>query len=335
MSDATVPYSQLRQQRRLDLAASLPLAMPLAMHVETSNICNFACRMCPVSFPDYEQVVGGLTSLPFDIIDRMFADLTAAGGQLKTLKLYGEGEPLVRKDIAAVIEAARGRGAAERIEITTNGSALTGRVARQLIASGLTYLRVSIYGVTEEQHRFVTQSKVPLATIRKNVERMQALKRELGATHPIVYVKLIDRGASEENRLFREQYAGIADEIAIEPGMNWNSYEERDLVQVTSLARPTRSERRVCPYPFYTLVVKANGDVVCCCVDWNKHTRVGNLHERGIMQIWNGPELRAFRLQHLRGERAANPSCRSCTFFHESPDNLDALPEGQFERVIG
>ena len=336
VSDDLPKYSSLRQLPRMDLARSLPLAHPLALHVEASNLCNFSCRMCPVSFDDYVEVVGGLTSLPFEAIEGLFTDLASHGtGRLKVLRLYGEGEPLLRKDIAHLVECANARGVAERIEITTNASALTEQVGRQLIASGLSYLRVSIYGVTEPEHRTITRSKVPLATIQKNIARFQELKRELGSEKPILYVKMIDRGNDHDNTTFRAQYSGIADEVAIEQAMNWDSYEGRDLLGTVSPVRQPNTQRQVCPYPFYSLVVKANGDVVCCCVDWSKHTKVGNILQSGFWDIWHGHALRDIRRLHLSRDKARNASCRNCTYFHNTPDNLDGIPASDFAAALG
>lgn len=82
-------------------------------------------------------------------------------------------------------------------------------------------------------------------------------------------------------------------------------------------------------------MIKANGDVVACCADWNKATAIGNIHEERFSEIWRGERLRAFRRMHLEGRRTENPSCAGCWFLGTQPDNLDAIPPHEFDRVLG
>lgn len=341
MTSAQLPirstYAQLRDRARPSIADRLPLEAPFALNLETTNACNFKCRMCPVSFDDYEQAVGGIATIPLARIERLFDEI-AGWSPLKVLRVHSEGEPLVNKDIAAVVRAANDRRIAERVELTTNGSALTERAAAALIDAELTYLRVSVYGATDERHRFVTQSKIPVERIRKNVQAMRRLRDERGRALPWIYVKMLDSKDERENQAFFDAYRPIADEVELEQPMDWNSFDSRDLIGAAYLSnKPSAKQatRQVCAYPFYSLVIKANGDVVACCVDWNKLTKVGNIHEQTLREIWRGAELRAFRRMQLERRRHENPSCRKCTFFLDVPDDLDGIPAADFERVLG
>jgi radical SAM protein with 4Fe4S-binding SPASM domain len=47
-----------------------------------------------------------------------------------------------------------------------------------------------------------------------------------------------------------------------------------------------------CPYPWSTMVILGNGDVMGCCVPG---TKVGNLRDSTIEQIWKGDAMREFR----------------------------------------
>ena len=269
--------------------------------------------MCPVSFDDWETVVGGITKIPFAAIETLYADLAgmSPGSRLKVIRFYGEGEPMLDKDLTRSIRLAHEMDITERTEVTSNGSALTENVGRNLIDSGLTYLRISIYGVTEERQKYITQTNISAERVYQNVCQFRNLRDRLGSATPFLYVKMIDTGAVEEQQLLRERYEAVADEIMIEPAMDWDSYDNRNLLQLASPGSKTtpRQGKKACPYPFYSLVIKANGDVVACCVDWNKHTAVGNIHRERFSEIWNGERLRNFRRMHLEGRRHENASC--------------------------
>jgi radical SAM protein with 4Fe4S-binding SPASM domain len=295
--------------------------------------------MCPVSFDDWEESVGGIVNMSIELHQKIIDDLLELGNgtKLRALKLYSEGEPFIDPFLIEKIKMSR--PIAERIEITSNGSALTEQKSRALIAAGLDYLRVSIYAIDPERHERVTQSKVAPERIRKNIETLRRLRDEAGLAKPYIYAKIIDTG-NDENQRFLDLYRPIADEIAIEFPTNWNSYENRDLLGAFMKSgvqdvKPESGEvKQVCAYPFYTMVIKANGDVVACCVDWNKSTRVGNVRNNSLAEIWFGEELRDFRRMHLERRKHENPSCGNCTFYNALPDNLDQLTPARVTEIL-
>lgn len=75
-------------------------------------------------------------------------------------------------------------------------------------------------------------SACPL-TIRfsgQNVKAFRELRDRLGSQRPFLYVKVIDSGDPEEGRLLRDRYGSIADETLVEPAMDWDSFEGRELL---------------------------------------------------------------------------------------------------------
>jgi radical SAM protein with 4Fe4S-binding SPASM domain len=148
---------------------------------------------------------------------------------------------------------------------------------------------------------------------------------------------MLDR-LNAENELFLEMYKGIADEVCIEEAMNWSGYEERKLLEnlynynneKLGLIQP-KKQRKACSYPFYTLAINPDGDVVCCCVDWTRSTKLGNVREQTLKEIWNSDSLKRFQIMHLEGNRHLNAACRSCETLNRCPeaDNIDNVPVEQ------
>ena len=344
MSAASTPYSQLRNFQRPSLAPILPLPLPMGMFIEPTNQCNFKCRFCPESFDDYTEKVGGRAHMSFELFERVVAQIKELG-RLKVLRFYMLGEPLLHPDLVRMIKLAVDAGITDRTELTTNATALTADKSRALLESGLDYLRVSIYAANQERNERVTQSKIPIKRIYENVKTFRRLRDEAGKTAPVLYVKMIDSCSGEENEAFLKMYQPIADECVLEKPMNWNGFENRDLLG-TAYAGEAEKEalgarelypfhKRVCPFPFYTAVINANGDVTACCVDWNKKTCVGNVNEATFGEIWRGERAREFRRMHLDGRRHENESCRNCTYLYTSPDNLDDVTPDDYARILG
>jgi radical SAM protein with 4Fe4S-binding SPASM domain len=239
---------------------------------------------------------------------------------------------------------------AQNIIVTSNGSAITEKNAIALLDSGLTHLRVSIYGMDEEFHRKITGSTITPTQVHTNIARLRALRDARGIQTPHIYVKMI--GTSETHsqlERFREIYSGVADEVNVENPINWNGFNDNDLVGALdpqhecdlSLVQgwhkqkgQSNRHKQICTTPFLSLNVKSDGIVTICIVDWNKGTAVGDITQESLADIWHGERLRAFRRMHIEGRRAENPSCRNCQVLYNSPDNIDALAAADAERLL-
>lgn len=137
---------------------------------------------------------------------------------------------------------------------------------------------------------------------------------------------------TDENKLFLNLYKDISDEVIIEEPMNWSSYQKRNLLSgiynIDQLNQIKLKEpRKVCPYPFYTLAVQSDGDVVVCCVDWSRHTKVGDIRSQKLKEIWEGEALKSLQKLHLEGKRYNNKACQNCEILNCCPDvdNIDYM----------
>jgi radical SAM protein with 4Fe4S-binding SPASM domain len=200
--------------------------------------------------------------------------------------------------------------------------------------SRLDYLRVSIYGGTEASHKSTTQSTLRLSQIKDNILGLKRFRDERGLKFPFIYIKMIESASADDNLQFKQMFCEVGDEVLLEPAMNWNDPDEGDLSgssKETALAKQYfAAPKAVCPFPFYTLVIHSDLKVSVCCVDWNKQTVVGNLRTESLGEIWTGDSLRQFRLKHLERKRHELAGCKSCTYLHTAPDNIDALTKDVF-----
>lgn len=321
-------YSALRQRERIDLQAAVPLDGPLAVYIEPTNICNFRCIFCPESFADYEEQSGGLFRLTPTDFGRI-ADEIEAIGTVQTLNFYMMGEPFANKYLIDFIVEAKRRVLGRQLIVTSNGSLLKPDHYAALCASGLDYLRISIYGPNETSHRHNTGSPIKLARIRDNVAALKAYRDAHGHNRPNIYMKMIESENAAENEEFMHYFAGIGDEVLIEPVMNWNDPDQGTLAQIDPVALRERhyfaNKKNACPFPFYTLVIHSDLKVSACCVDWDKKTVIGDLRTSSLKEIWTGEALRTLQLRHLEKRRSELPGCRNCTYLHTAPDNLDSL----------
>jgi len=327
------PYSSLRVLNRLDLTKAIPLAGPLTIYLEPTNICNFKCVYCPESLDNYKEAAGGRFQLSLDDFKAIAPQIKDLG-TVKTLNFYMMGEPFVNKQLTQFVSIAKAATISERVIVTSNGTLVRPHIYKDICDSGLDYLRVSIYGSNEDAHKANTQSPFRLSLIKENILGLKQFRDQLGQRRPFIYIKMIESPNPDDNVEFRRMFAEVGDELFIEPAMNWNDPENNNFLGAakdTPLNKQYFSAKKeVCPFPFYTLVIHSDLRVSVCCVDWNKQAVVGNLRHESLSDIWKGDNLRAFQLKHLQRKRHELSGCSTCTYLHTAPDNIDSLTDSVF-----
>ena len=334
-------YSKLRDLKRLSIEKLLPLNFPFSIYIETNNRCNFRCRYCPMSRVDYAKISGGFKTMGLFEFEKICQDIKA-GGKLKVLRFYFMGEPLLNPRLPEMIKMACRMKLADRTELTSNGTLLSAAKSKEIISSGLDYLRISISSVDQRRHKHITQTNVRVDKIYNNIKRFRQIRDKTKSKKPFLYVKMLDSLNDAENSRFLQMYRKIADEAAIEKLMNWDNYNDYNFLEAAYGRKKIPDSKKlyphhksVCPFPFYNLMISVNGDVTACCVDWNKATRVGNVFKEPLKSIWNGDKMRDLRCLHILRKRDLNPSCRNCQFLFTVPDNLDHMPESQIKAIVG
>jgi radical SAM protein with 4Fe4S-binding SPASM domain len=311
------PYTQLRASRpRLKPSEMLTLGAPLSVFVEPTNVCNFACPVCPESFPEFDKQAGYYGRMSPATWKRVLSELRTVK-DLRVLRFWGIGEPTLNADLPRMISEAA--GIAERTELATNGSLLALRAAG-IINSGLHYLRVSVYSTTESGYEIESGSRYKLSGIVDNVREFRTVREALGSKTPWICAQFVS-SHPEEAPAFERQWEGIADEARVEILHNWGGNDSR-LVQ---LAKPKPEARKVCSKPFYELFIKANGDVSACCLEWDGSLKIGSIATQSLREIWRGERMREIRALHLSGRRSQLSMCRDCSFIQEQPDNMDSV----------
>jgi radical SAM protein with 4Fe4S-binding SPASM domain len=298
-----IPYSKLQTLPRLDLALCVPLQKPLTLYIEPTNRCNLKCDFCPHSIDDFRERAGYHQHMDIALYRKIIDEI--ADYNLHAIKLHFFGESLLHPDICHIVALAK--MVCPRVELTTNGILLTEARAKELLYAKLDYLRISYY---DDIPNILQQH------VQFNVARLFKLRTgEL----PFICVKVFDK---EQFEVAYALYKDISDEIAIEGFHSMGS----DLVHLGDVS----GIKKACAYPFYNLVIKANGDVVPCCVAWEQSLVVGNINNEKLIDIWNGEKLEAIQRLHLEGRRSELAACANCNTLFICPDSVDELSIEEF-----
>ncbi len=121
------------------------------LRLSVTDRCNFRCVYCmPAEGLDFGP---NSTLLTFEEIERLVR-LMAAGG-VRRVRLTG-GEPLVRRDLPALVARLSAIEGVDQVVMTTNGHQL-GRCAEALREAGLTGLTVSLDSLDEARFAQITR----------------------------------------------------------------------------------------------------------------------------------------------------------------------------------
>jgi MoaA/NifB/PqqE/SkfB family radical SAM enzyme len=150
-------------------------ADPVCLYLETTNRCNLPCTTCPRTFEELEPAANMSFELFRSIVDQY--------PNIARVVLHGIGEPMMVPNLPRMIRYLKARET--YVLFNTNGTLLNERRGRELIASGLDELRVSLDAAEPEGFAAVRGRDV-FERIVENVRVFRALQRALGAERPLV-----------------------------------------------------------------------------------------------------------------------------------------------------
>jgi MoaA/NifB/PqqE/SkfB family radical SAM enzyme len=324
---------------RARLMDRLPLPKPLSLFIEPTNICNFRCVMCVHGSENTRNDLKPFMDIDMALYGRIIRELQEWDGpRLKLLRLTILGEPLLNKNIVDMIKIAKQCDVAECVDLFTNASVLTPDLAEQLVDSGLDRIRFSIYAVDEERHAKVTaQKRFTPKAIHGNIKRLREIRDAKHVQTPYMLIKMFD-AYGPENDMFFSMYRDIADEIDLEKVHNATRYTNNDLVNKfydnTECAKRTNDayftnlhELKACPRPFMALCIDSLANVLMCTLDAPRYTKIANLNDITLRDVWFGNTLFEFRKMQLEGRLHENKMCARCDWFKLFPqeDNVDGF----------
>jgi radical SAM protein with 4Fe4S-binding SPASM domain len=148
---------------------------PTHLTLDVTNICNLKCPLCPtgVGAPGRKKGMMPLTTYK-KIIDEI-------GTYLVSIDLFNWGEPLLNRDVSAMIAYAHSRHIVT--SLSSNFQHFSEAAAEQLISSGLDILILSIDGASQESYEKYRVG----GNFRQAIDHISLLvkkKRDLRSAHP-------------------------------------------------------------------------------------------------------------------------------------------------------
>jgi radical SAM protein with 4Fe4S-binding SPASM domain len=257
---------------------------------------------------------------PIGLIDTRFFERVvrqAASLGCKEIRLFNFGEPLLHPDIVNLVSLTVNAGLAAVLQ--TNGLLLDEPMTRQLLHAGLRYIGVSTNGLTDAEYAMVRPG-FALADLRDRIKRTRAAAQSEGIPLHIHLTAQILAESTTERRAdihqFVNSWKGLPDSISVSGLSRYESIaypKDGRLIKRADDPAPRRPDSEVnCTEPFDRMIIKWDGRVTPCCVDFDATYVLGDATKTPLDVIWQAAPARQLRAIVQSHAYDQSPLCREC-----------------------
>jgi sulfatase maturation enzyme AslB (radical SAM superfamily) len=291
------------------------------LYIETSGVCNLACRFCA-----YSKKQDGKVIMPIATFRQVVDQATVIGFHEFGLTPL-TGEPFMDPGFMTKLGTLDERPDVSGYHFYTNFIVPDrADIASLATLTRLQYVHISLYGHDPGSFQAVTRRSH--SAYLRLVRNLETLHEVLRATAPHPWIRMswrttpeFDPDRAPVSRL-HEIVQAIQQEFSVDVPVtraynNWGGVITTDDVEDLGMVLgPAPVKDGPCALIFYRVIVLADGRVnACACRDVNGTLVIGNVHEAPLAWILS---TRNERYAQVIGEQMANrfrPVCRTCDFY--------------------
>lgn len=281
--------------------------LPEYISLELTNVCNFKCAFCPQSKPNYFSALGRSYLKP-ETADLLLSKIRAAGVQGNLLHLTLDGEPFMNRDFHKICAVACRHGFTD-LFFATNGALASPRRIRQFPRE-VSYTFKIDYCSDPIYFESVRGTPGSWQRIKDNINGLMADDEHDNID--VIFTDISPFGFDDPKEL-AERFMALK---ALFPKSDRLSFATKTFHNATGYLGPPKRVGRTryhrCPYPWASLHVASNGDVVACSRDLEHKTVLGNLFVQSLPEIWNGQPMQALRRNLRDGRPGLSAACANC-----------------------
>ena len=290
---------------------------PYILQIEPTNFCNLSCTVCPAAANkrDLNRDRRHMSLSEFkSIIDDM-------QDYLLFVVLWDWGEPFLNPELPEMIRYA----SQKRIKTVTSTNAHflnDTKYLERILTSGLTTLIIAIDSLKKDSYEFYRRGG-NLAQAMAGLKNVLTLKKKL-KSKTLVNLRMVLMKSNEDEIADMRR---VARKLRVDKFTVKTAYPNRGATLNDEQIVPNNPEYRryvykpgtyerirmnvPCTKPWFLINIHTNGNVVACNYDYDQEMRVGNVFEKPLSEIWNGPACRELR-KKLYYDKDSILKCREC-----------------------
>lgn len=306
---------------------------PHVFNVETTNYCNMKCVMCPrtiymtrkniwIDDKIFEEVLDNIKPYEKKDLDNFWSwlennynynhkEVSENGFYFSVISrcliLHGYGEPFLDKYLIKRIKACKNKNIPTYFSCTP--ATMTIEKATAAMEAGLDVLKFSIDALDDESIKKIRGKRANYSESIEKILQLIEIKRERNFKTLFVPC-MIALGNSSKDKEMQERFLEFwkdKDVFAYVKSQDnrWLFEQDEKIINNSHYAK------QYCEYPWTSLTVMADGNVVPCTQISNNEIVLGNIKENTLEEIWNSKKYKDFRNMHVTGNFPKNHKCKN------------------------
>ncbi|RMF92365.1 MAG: radical SAM protein [Candidatus Schekmanbacteria bacterium] len=267
---------------------------PKIVQIQTKSGCNANCAFCP-NYKTINKLSHG--TMDMELFKKIIDECVRY--PMKRISPYLMNEPLADKDICEKIAyITKVKKEPTYTKINTNATFLDEEMARKILDSGLDRISISFHGITKETYE-KSMKGLNFEKNLRNVERFVELKNKGNYKKPRIRITMVHTNLNDkELDKIREFWRNRGLKINVHALENRTSNAvERNSLNIKKWKRLSKCVRLM-----EQAYILYNGDVLLCCVDWERSTVLGNLKKHSLYEVWNSEKYMKIRRAYYRNK---------------------------------
>lgn len=305
---------------------------PTVFNIETTNYCNMKCVMCPrtiymtrkniwIDDKIFEEVLNNIKPYHDKDLDEFWnwlekdtsynnKDVSENGFYFsvisRCLVLHGYGEPFLDKFLIKRLKLCKEKGIPTYFSCTP--ATMTIEKAIAAMENGLTVLKFSLDALDDDSFQKIRGKKANYFESLQKIEKLLEIKKQRNFSTLFVPCMIAldnDKKSKVNQKKFLEYWKDKDVFAYVKSQDNRWLFENNE-----NLENKSHYANQYCEYPWTSLTVMADGNIVPCTQISNNEIVLGNIKENSLEEIWNSEKYKEFRNWHISGNFPKDHKCK-------------------------
>lgn len=294
---------------------------PLLKHLiridlDLTGLCNRQCSFCPRSLdadPVYPNINKQMSLETIEIILRELRSINFNG----RFELAGRGESTLHKQFSTIVDMVTEQPRKWKVALTTNGYKID-EWWDSSVGMKLDELILNSYESKQEyDERREKYVKLPSGGTVYHYYKQDGFSVEQINNMP---------GYKENGKMWKHAFNNRAGYFKNQDRRN-AELNYPDIVTMPNGQKIKISESP-CWHPMRQIFIDFDGNYQMCCNDWSSQIKIGNVHERSLIDMYiNDPKINRIRWRLLNKDRTQILPCARCDDIQGSTKNSMIVSE--------
>jgi len=292
-----------------------PFSFPMFFQIQTNNLCNGSCIMCPIS-KEKNKKPGKMSD---ELFEKIIKEISGNRSKSTNIWLFLQNEPLTDNDIFNKLKLIKKLSNGEiATGIVTNGTLLTEEKVKEVCEAEVDRIHFSIDAFTEETYTKIRRG-LNYNKVMTNIENIRNSDCKTRVTVGFTMQKDNYFELNDFKKFWKKK--GITVDISV---VNNRSGDLSNFNNISVLRNDIPFKQRFTHNVILRLTggcimlatifnILYNGDVIMCCNDYTKKIILGNVNDESIKEIWTNKKYQSIRELVFDKDFKKIPACSTCT----------------------